>query len=326
MKFGSRPSVALATTGVLCVGLTACATGNAESADSIPKRVEVIVPWAAGGGSDQATRQLLNLAEEPCETTFVVSNRTGAAGATGHAAGADAEPDGTTLTDMTAEVMPLPYLGNSDVSYEDFTPIVRFASISPAFAVPADSEFESMEDVADALNAGESVRIGTTGPGGMWDVAAGGFEEAAGVKFTERVPYDGGASIVQALLGGHLEIANLAVAEVQPHVESGDLKVLAIADDEPAAVMPEVPTLQDLGYDFSTRTWFSFVGPAGLPEGQVDAFAACFQEAWESDDYQAFLANQGINPAFLGTEEFESFLSEEDAMIADLVPRIYGDQ
>lgn len=326
MDVRSRPLPLVVGVGALCLGATACATGNSESEEAIPNRVEVIVPWAAGGGSDQATRQLLTLAEEPCETTFVVSNRTGAAGATGHAAGADAAPDGRTLTDMTAEVMPLPYLGNADVSYEDFTPIMRFASISPAFAVPAASEFETMDDVAAALEAGESVRIGTTGPGGMWDVAAGGFEQAVGVDFSERVPYDGGASIVQALLGGHLEIANLAVAEVQPHVESGDLRVLAIADDEPAEVFPEVPTLRDLGYDFSTRTWFSFAGPAGLPDGQVDAFAACFTEAWETDEYQTFLANQGINPAYLDTEEFKEFLATEDEMVADLVPRIYGDQ
>lgn len=309
--------------GSLALTLAGCAT-NSGDGSGIPNRVEVIVPWAAGGGSDQATRQLLNGAEETCGTTFIVSNRTGAAGATGHEAGAAASADGETLTDMTAEVAILPHLGNSTVSYEDFTPIMRFASISPAFVVPADSPFETVDDLVEAMESGDTVRIGTTGSGGIWDIAAGGFELAAGAEFTERVPYDGGASIIQAVLGGHIEAGMLAAPEVRAQAESGDLRVLAIADDERTAILPDVPTLKEQGYDWATRTWFGIAGPAGLAEEQVAAVEECLTEAWESDEYQAFLENQGYNAAYLNASDFTEFVQQEDSVFAELVPTLYG--
>lgn len=314
--------IALATAGALAVTLAGCASGSDDG--PVPNRVEVIVPWGAGGGSDQATRQLLLGAEELCGTTFVVSNRTGAAGATGHEAGAGATANGETLTDMTAEVTILPHLGNTTVSHQDFTPIMRFASISPAFVVPADSPLETIDDLVAAMEAGDTVRIGTTGPGGIWDIAAGGFAEAVGADFTERVPYDGGASIIQAVLGGHLEVGVLAAPEVQAQAESGELRVLAIADDERTAILPDVPTLKEQGYDWATRTWFGIAGPAGLEAEQVTALESCLTEAWEAEEYQSFLENQGFNAAYMDAAEFAEFVEQEHGLFAELVPTLYG--
>ena len=325
MKRRTLTTLGLAT--ALAITLSACggnSGGGGEDA-GIQSRIEVIVPWAAGGGSDQATRQLTIAAETTCDTTFIVSNRTGAAGATGHEAGADANPDGKTLMDMTAEITLLPHLGNTDVSYEDFTPIMRFASISPAFVVPADSPYETIADLIAAMEAGETVRVGTTGRGGIWDVAAGGFEQAIGANFTERVPYDGGASIIQAVLGGHLVVGVLAAPEVQAQAESGELRVLAIADDERTNILPDVPTLKESGIDWATRTWFGMAGPAGLPEDQVAALEECLTEAWNTEDYQTFLTNQGYNAAYLDAADFATFLTEEDAAFAELLPTIYGE-
>lgn len=316
-------TLSILTVAALATTIAAC--GGGESDDSaIESRIEVIVPWAAGGGSDQATRQLVLAAENTCGSTFVVSNRTGAAGATGHEAGANASPDGKTLMDMTAEITILPHLGNTTASYEDFDPIMRFASISPAFVVPADSPYESMDDVVEAMEAGDRVRIGTTGPGGIWDIAAGGFEQTVGADFTERVPYDGGASIIQAVLGGHIELGALAAPEVQAQAESGDLRVLAIADDERTAILPDVPTLTELGYEWATRTWFGIAAPAGLPGEQIAALEECFTEAWNTDDYQTFLTNQGYNAAFMNAAEFAEFVAEENAAFEVLVPQLYN--
>lgn len=317
----------LASIAALALTLSACSGGDSGGTEDsgVQSRIEVIVPWAAGGGSDQATRQLTIAAESTCNTSFIVSNRTGAAGATGHEAGAAASPDGKTLMDMTAEITLLPHLENTEVSIEDFTPIMRFASISPAFVVPADSPYQTIDDLIAAMESGETVRVGTTGRGGIWDVAAGGFEQAVGFAFTERVPYDGGASIIQAVLGGHIEVGVLAAPEVQAQAEAGDLRVLAIADDERTAILPDVPTLKESGIDWATRTWFGMAGPADLPESQVTALEECLTEAWNTEEYQTFLTNQGYNPAYLNAADFSTFVAEEDAAFAELLPTIYGD-
>lgn len=321
MKLKKIAALVVSTAVVMSLG--ACATNSDKNATDIPKQVEVVVPWAAGGGSDNATRQLLINAEKTCNTNFVVSNKTGAAGATGHEAGANAKPDGKTLTDMTAEVSILPHLGGTKVSYQSFSPIMRFASISPAFVVPADSEFKSIDDLIAAMKKGDQVRIGTTGRGGIWDIAAGGFAKKVGADFTERIPYDGGASIIAALLGKHIEVASLAAPEALAQVQAGKLRVLAIADEQRASVFPDVPTLKESGVDWATQTWFGIAAPAKTSEDLVGKLGKCLKEAWDTADYQDFLKKQGYNAAYLNTEDFKKFVEKQFKEFEALIPELY---
>ncbi|MDD7464936.1 MAG: tripartite tricarboxylate transporter substrate binding protein [Actinomycetaceae bacterium] len=320
-----KRSVSIVAVMCAVLSLSACGSSgtSAGSHATIPDKVEVVVPWAAGGGSDNATRQLLLASEKECKTSFVVSNKTGAAGATGLEAGARAKNNGKTLTDVTAEISLLPHLGNTNISYKDFTPVMRFASISPAFVVKADSPYQTIDDLADAMKAGKSVRAGTTGRGGIWDIAAGGFEEMLGAKFTERVPYDGGASIIAAVLGGHLEVAVLAAPEALAQVKSGDLRVLAIADDQRIDVFPDVPTLKESGYEWSAQTWFGIAGPAGMSDDLVKQYGDCLKKGWDSDTYQKFLKDQGYNATYMDAADFSQFLEEKYTEFGELIPRIY---
>lgn len=315
--------VAAAVAVITASTLVACS--GASGGDYPPRQISITVPWAAGGGSDQATRQLATAAEETCDTRFVISNKTGAAGATGHEDIAGARPDGTALGTMTAEATILPHLGSTTADVEDYTPIMRFASISPAFVVQADSPITSIDELVNTMGSGDTVRIGTTGAGGVWDVAAGGFEQEAGVEFTERVPYDGGASIIQALLGGHIEVASLAAPEVVEQVEAGELRVLAVASDERADVLPDTPTLIEEGYEWDTSTWFGIAGPAGLDPEHVSYLSDCFTEAFETEQYQDFITNMGFNPALLGSEEFATYIEEQNDVYAELVPTLYSE-
>lgn len=320
-----KKSLLVLTAGAVSLSMAACSSSDTgDGSGSIPKQVTIIVPWAAGGGSDQATRQLAIAAESTCGTKFVIQNKTGAAGATGHEAGAAAKADGATLTDITAELTILPYLGNTTASSADFEPIVRFASISPAFVVPADSKYQTIDDLMADMEAGATVRVGTTGPGGIWDIAAGGFEQETGAKFSEHVPFDGGASIIQAVLGGHLEVGVLAAPEVVAQYQSGDLRVLAIADDQRAEILPDVPTLKEQGIEWATRTWFGFAAPAGTDAQVVSSYEKCFQEAWDTAEYQEFIKNKGFNAAFLDAAGFKEFLAEQDSTNEQLVNELYN--
>lgn len=320
MSTGIRSVIIIsATAGVLTTA--ACSSGEEETYP--PDQIELIVPWAAGGGTDQATRQLVLASEEACDTGFVVSNRTGAAGATGHEAIANGDPDGATIGAMTAEATILPHLGGTNVTVEDFTPIMRYAAISPAFVVQADSPYETLDDMVAAMKSDETLRIGTTGRGGIWDIVAGGFEKEVGAEFTERVPYDGGASIIQAILGGQLEVASLAAPEVVDQVEAGELRVLGIAGEERADVLPDVPTLKEQGYDWSTGTWFGAAGPADMAEDQVTYLHDCLKRGYDSTEYQEFLTNAGFNQAYMPPKEFAELIQEENDTFADLVPSLY---
>ncbi|XBH20795.1 tripartite tricarboxylate transporter substrate binding protein [Jonesiaceae bacterium BS-20] len=300
--------------------LSACSGGAEEYP---PGQVDVIVPWAAGGGSDQASRQLLLAAEAACDTRFVVSNRTGAAGATGHEAIAKAKPNGKTIGTLTAEATILPHTGGINKNIEDYTPIIRFAANLPAFVVKSDSAIETPQDLVEALNSDQTVRVGTTGKGGVWDIAAGGFEQAVGSNFDARVPYDGGAAIIQAILGDHVEVAVLSAPEAVEHVKSGDLRVIGIAAEERAQVLPDAPTLKESGIDWATGTWFGFAGPKDLSEEVVTYLEECLTKGYEAEEYQEFLANMGFNPAFLNSADFTKFIADENATFEELIPNIY---
>lgn len=320
-----RRNALIAATASATIAFSLAACGSSGGDDFPPSQIEVIVPWAAGGGSDQATRQLAIAAEATCDTRFVISNRTGAAGATGHEAIAGATSDGSTLGTMTAEAAILPHTGGTTASaIDDFSPIMRFAAISPALVVAADSPYQTASDLAAGMETGDRLRVGTTGKGGIWDIAAGGFASVVGVPFTEHVPYDGGASIIQAILGGHIEVAVLAAPEVVEQHNAGELRVLAVAGEDRASVLPDVPTLVEEGYDWATGTWFGFAGPADLDPEQVTYLEECFTEAWESDAYQEFLGTMGFDPAYLGSEEFAAFIAEQNEVNEQLVTELYN--
>ena len=320
MKKSTTKFMSLAGVLTLGLGLAACSSDDGAYP---PKQIEVIVPWAAGGGSDQATRQLLIASEKECKTRFVVANRTGAAGATGHEAIAKAKTDGENLGTLTAEVSILPNTGGLNKTIEDFAPVMRFAAISPAFVVKADSPLKSIDDLVAALEADEQVRVGTTGKGGVWDIAAGGFEEAIGSSFTTRVPYDGGGAIIQAILGGHIEVAVLAAPEAVEQVKAGELRVLAVASEERASVLPDAPTLKESNIDWATETWFGIGGPKGLAEDKVSYLHDCLKLGYETDGYQEFLANMGFNPGYQNTTDFTAFIKEQNDAFAELIPSIY---
>lgn len=317
-----RAFFAAATSAVVALSFAAC--GSSEGGSFPPSQIEVIVPWAAGGGADQATRQLAIQAETTCSTRFVISNRTGAAGATGHEAIVGAAANGSTLGTMTAEATILPHTGGTTAKVNNFTPIIRFAGISPALVVAANSPYKTVADLAAAMKAGESLHVGTTGTGGIWDIAAGGFSSAVGAPFTEHVPYDGGASIIQAILGGHIDVAMLAAPEVVEQYKAGELRVLAVAGEERAAVLPDVPTLAEEGYDWATGTWFGIVGPSDLDASIVTQLESCLTKAWNSQEYQDFLQKMGFNPAYLNSADFASFIKEQDKVNEQLVAELYN--
>lgn len=145
----------------LGLSLSGCVTSDidGESADDFPSStIQMIVPWSAGGGTDLMTRKLASLAEKTCGARIIVSNQTGAAGATGHQAMVDAKPDGYTLGTTTTEIAILKHLGGAEFTPEGVEGITQFSANPALLAVPADSPYTSFEGLLDAVKAGEQVR------------------------------------------------------------------------------------------------------------------------------------------------------------------------
>ncbi|MCP4514045.1 MAG: tripartite tricarboxylate transporter substrate binding protein, partial [Delftia sp.] len=169
-----------------------------------PQRpIELIVPFAAGGGTDVLARALAEVARKHLPQDLIVLNRAGASGAVGWTELANARPDGYKIGIITVELTMIPHMGLTKISSDAVLPVARLNADPATIAVRADSPYRSIEELIAAARKDEAaVRIGNAGPGSLGHLAAAALQDKAGVKFN-HAPYRGANPAVLDLLGGH---------------------------------------------------------------------------------------------------------------------------
>lgn len=309
----------------LCGGafvLSACAapagTGD-EALGAGP--LEVVIGFGAGGSTDINTRALANIAQETCDTNILISNQPGGNGVNALQTLRTAETDGKTLGTTPTELNSLEHRGISAITYEDYAPIIRFGLNPHAFVVPASSSLESVEDLIDALNRGEHIKVGTTGAACNFAYT---YESLAQEIDAEgqfvNIPYAGGVSeSIPAVLSGEVDLIVVDAATVLTRVEEGEMRALAVAGEERLSALSDVPTLLEKGYDVTGASYFGLAAPAGTSEHIIEELSRCFAEAYETEQYQSFLLNQGAEYAYMDHDEFNDYLAEEYERYSNLV-------
>ena len=254
-----RALLLTAATGLLPVALRAQGTPYPS------RHIELIVPAGAGGGTDVLSRAFAEAARKHLPQPITVVNRPGASGMIGHGEMINAKPDGYKLAMVFAEIVIVPHLGLTKLSYEDFTPIARLNHDPAAITVRADAPWHTIEEFIDASKAkpGE-IKMGNSGPGSIWHLAHAALEDKVGVKFNP-IPFGGAAPAVVALLGGHVDAVAVSPGEVATHVASRKLKTLAVMADKRLKGFENVPTLKERGIDLAIGTWRGLAAPKGLP-------------------------------------------------------------
>lgn len=229
------------------------------------RRIELIVPWQAGGGADVVARALAAAAAKHLPQPLVVMNKPGATGAVGLGEVVNAKPDGYKLVLSSSELTFLNALGLAKFTYQDLVPIARLNADPAAVVVRADAPWATLEQfLADARKPGANIRVGTAGQGSTWHMASVALAEKTGARFND-IPYAGGAPATLALLGGHIDAVTVSTAEVATHVEAGKLKVLAVMADRRVAGFENVPTLKERNIDLSIGIWRGISAPKGTP-------------------------------------------------------------
>jgi tripartite-type tricarboxylate transporter receptor subunit TctC len=207
------------------------------------KAVTLIVPYAAGGGTDITARALAKAAEKHLGQPVVVLNRTGGGGSIGLMEGANAKGDGYTVTFLPMELTTLPHLGLLPITYERFKPIAQTNFDPSALTVRAQAPWKTAaEFLAYAKAHPGELRIGNAGTGSIWHLEAAILEKGAGVTFS-HIPYEGAGPAVSALLSGFVDAVTVSPAEVKKLVTEGKLRTLAIQAAERTDALPGVPTL-----------------------------------------------------------------------------------
>ncbi len=299
------------------------AQGAAEaSADTYPdKPVSVIVPYAAGGGTDLIARALVDAAKGSFPRNITVENRTGGGGAVGMSYGANAKADGSVITMITVELVTLPHTGTgAGLYYDQFKPIMMLNSAYSAVTVQANSPYNTLDDLIAAAKT-KSLRVGNSGVGAIWHLAAAGLGKAAGVEFN-HIPFDGAAPAITSLLGGHIDAITVSYAEVDSQVRAGNLKVLAVLSPERIPSTPNIPTAIEQGYDVSIGTWRGFGVPKDTPQPIVDKIYNIFSEAAASSQFVNYMNTTNNDIDILDAKSYGEKLAVDNAMFKALIEEL----
>lgn len=302
--------------------LTGLALGPALAADYPRKPIELIVPYAAGGGTDLVSRAFADAAKTHLPQSIGVVNKTGGAGAVGLSEIMAARPDGYKIGMGTVEIAMLPHMGVVRFSIDDFTPIARLNAEPSAITVNVDSPIKTFDDfLAEAKANPGKIRIGNSGTGAIWHLAASALEDKAGVTFN-HIPYDGANPAVTALLGGHIEAVTVSPAEVVSHVRAGKLRILAVMNDERVAAFPDVPTLKEKGIDLTVATWRGIVVPKKTPDDVVAALRTAVKATAEEASFKEALAKMNLTHAYADAPEFRKVMEKDNAFFKTTMTKL----
>lgn len=289
-----------------------------------PQRpIELIVPFAAGGGTDVLARALAEVARKHLPQDLIVLNRAGASGAVGWTELANARPDGYKIGIITVELTMIPHMGLTKISSDALLPVARLNADPATIAVRADSPYRSIEELIAAARKDEAaVRIGNAGPGSLGHLAAAALQDKAGVKFN-HAPYRGANPAVLDLLGGHIEAVAVTPVEVATYVAAGKIRPLAImAEQRIQAGWEAVPTLRERGIDLLIGGWRGLAVPRNTPDAVVQTLRKAMALTLKDPALRETMAKQNMGEGYLDQPEFKAVIDRDNAVFKQLVDKL----
>ena len=282
-----------------------------------PERpVTLIVPWAAGGGTDATARIIASLLEKELGQPVTVVNRTGGSGVVGHAAIASAAPDGYTIGMITVEIGMMHWQGLTEINGASYTPIGLVNADPAAIEVRADAPYKTVGDLVAAVKANPGkFKASGTGQGGIWHLAIAGMlrdmkVDPASVPW---VPSNGAAPGLQDMVAGGIEIAPVSLPEARSLIDAGKVKSLAVLSDKRSTLYPNVPTLKEAaGSDWTMAAWRGIAAPKGIPADARDKLAAAIKKIATGKEYNDFMMQRGFGVIYEGPDEFAKYMAKSD--------------
>lgn len=267
--------------------VAALVSASVALAQKFPDRpITLIVPWAAGGSTDQTGRALAKAAEPHLGQPVVILNKPGATTTIGMAELSRAKPDGYTLGTLSSSSYLLALQGR-ELPYhpiESFSYISYYGDNLIGIAVPADSRWKTLADlIAEAKANPDKLNYGTAGLGTTQHLSTEALMLATGARFT-HVPQQGSAGSMTALLGKHIDFIT-ETSVWAPHVAAGRVRLLAVTAPKRAAAYPDVPTFAELDVA-PIRSVQAIIGPAGIPEPVRKTLENAFRKALKDPGFQ----------------------------------------
>ena len=302
------------------------AAGNAWAQGSYPSRpVTVVVGFAPGGGTDTVARIIARNLSESLGQQVVVENKAGAGGNIATEFVARAAPDGHTILLGTVGSLAVAPHMIASLGYDplrDFAPITMAVVFANVLVVPPSTPAPTLAEFVKLAQAKPgTVTYGTSGIGGAGHLAGEMFNMRANVDIV-HVPYKGGGPSMQGLLGGQVMSSFATPVSVAEHMKAGKLRALATTGPKRAALLPEVPTVAELGYPgFEAMNWYAFVAPAKTPKEIVERLNRELVKALNNASVAPLLHQQGLEPSPGSSAELGRYIAREYEVWGKVVKR-----
>ncbi|GHU36328.1 ABC transporter substrate-binding protein [Betaproteobacteria bacterium] len=315
--------ISLLSTAVLSFAMLTGGVTQALAQGAFPEReVTIVVPFNPGGASDMTSRIIAKGLEAPLGKPVVVTNKAGGSGGVGMSQVARGTPDGYTLSYIPVELVMHKALKLSDLGPTSFEFIGLVTMVPAAVTVPADAPYNTIaEFIKYAKDNPGKVRVGNSGTGSIWHIAASALEINQGVIFN-HIPFEGAAPAVTALMGKHIEAVSVNAGEVKAGLDAGKLKILAVMTPQRDPAFPNVPTLIESGIKLEFAGWGGFGAPRGTPKPVVDKLAAALQKAASTDEFKNFIVSRGMIVQYRSPEEAVKFVDDQYVFFNDLLSKM----
>lgn len=314
-----KPFTLLAGAVLAACGLLGSLPAQAQFPD---KPVTIVVPFPAGGTMDNLSRRLAQGLNQAWRQPVIIENKPGAGTTIGTRLVARSAADGYTLG-MVANSFAINETLLADLPYDtrkDFAPIALVAYTPHVLVARKDLPAGSLKEVLELAgkNPGK-LSFASFGTGTSPHLAIEMLKQEGEVDVT-HIPYKGQAPALNDLLGGHVDLLFSNLPDVLPHLQSGALKAVAIADGKRAAQLPNVPTMEEAGMPgFLSNSWFALIAPAGVPADVAKGIGDKVVEIVNEPGFTKYLADQGLQAEPKAADEFGPYLAAEIDKAAKLI-------
>lgn len=299
--------------GTALISLCLLMSVSAFSTDYPSKKIRLIVPFGAGGGTDAVGRALANNVKD---FDISVVNYTGGAGAVGMSFGAQQRPDGYTLTVVTREIASLPQMGLMRNTVDDFT-LIRMVNLdSVVILVPSASPFNNINDlINEAKENPRKIKFASTAAPNFYLMA---LEKSEGIKLN-AIPYNGAAEAIPTVVSNQNQVTIVTPAEALKQLRTGELKALGVMSKDRISYIPNVPTLIEQGINVTTGTWRGIGAPKNTPDNIIKKLGDAFDQAMASKEFKTFMKKGAMTIYPLNTQEFTEFVQEDTKKLSELI-------
>ena len=278
-----------------------------------PEELELVTHSSAGGGGDTMIRNLGRTLEEKFGIDAVYNNRVGGSGAVALSWLANQAPaDGSSITSVTPTQLITPLRVEGLPTYQDVTPIARLFTDPSVLVIHGDGQFESIEAFIDyARENPNDLTVGIGSAGSLDQLVVQDFMTAADIE-VRIVPHEGGGDAEAALLGQHIDAMIGEPGSILSHLDSGLMRILAVFQEDRLDAYPDVPTLQEAGYNVVSNKFRGIFGAPGMDPELVETIGETLRDLLDDEPWGTYWREGSMTPAYLGHEDFVAFLGDSN--------------